>query len=438
MVERSRPSLRNLPKPPSGGELPAMWVLWEYWPRRKVARLGQHRGSVTKALLKVVPSSMSRDFSSGITETACVSRSSVRMNTMLGRSRVCATLSSTWPGDVATPRMSSAASMKALEILEVGIASGRLAPVPAWRTSVRGLSLASGSLRRFPHPHLRGVCLGLLLCEYRSVDRQMETILEATRTRVKGSLRALRRVAKRSRTLRRIKSRLTGRRQQIQLELAGLRARLAGEDGVRIAVKPENMVWIFGSGRSGSTWLRRMMGEMDGHQVWEEPYVGSLFGEFYARAPHENRRSADFIMGEPIRKGWRRSIRNFVLDGAGYSNPQTGADDYLVIKEPNGSVGAPLLMEALPESHMILLVRDPRDVVASVFDAARSGGWLNDQLGRDATGRDALADRKPNIFVKRRANVYLQSVGGAKQAYDAHRGPKVLVRYEDLRASTLD
>src|SRR3712207_6950789 len=49
--------------------------------------------------------------------------------------------------------------------------------------------------------------------------------------------------------------------------------------------------------------------------------------------------------------------------------------DYLVVKEPNGSIGAPLLMEALPESRMILLVRDPRDVAASSIDARRKGGW---------------------------------------------------------------
>ena len=194
------------------------------------------------------------------------------------------------------------------------------------------------------------------------------------------------------------------------------------------------MVWIFGSGRSGSTWLRSMMGEMDGYRVWEEPMVGRLFGEFYARAPKENLRSADFIMGDPIRRGWIRSIRNFVLDGAAYSNPRLGADEYLVIKEPNGSIGAPLIMEALPESRMVFLIRDPRDVVASVFDAARSGGWLNEQAGSE--DQDALADRKPNVFVKRRANVYLQSVGGAGRAYDAHQGPKTLVRYEDLRADT--
>jgi hypothetical protein len=265
----------------------------------------------------------------------------------------------------------------------------------------------------------------------------MKTMLEATRTRVKGSVLALRRVAKRSRTLRRIKGRLKGRRQQIQFELAGLRARLAGDGTDSGAVKPENMVWIFGSGRSGSTWLRSMMGEMSGHHVWEEPMVGRLFGEFYSRSPQENRRSGDFIMGEPIRRGWTRSIRNFVLDGAGYSNPRTGADDYLIIKEPNGSIGAPLLMEALPESRMVLLVRDPRDVVASVLDAAREGGWLYESRnGGGASKKRVAAEKRPRAFAGERARVYRRGVRNAKEAYDAHGGPKALIRYEDLVADT--
>jgi hypothetical protein len=122
-------------------------------------------------------------------------------------------------------------------------------------------------------------------------------VLEAARTRIEGSVRALRRVAKRSRTLRRIKGRLTGRRQQIHLELVRLRARIAGEHTGRAAVNPENMVWIFGSGRSGSTWLRSMMGEMSSHRVWEEPYVGALFGELSGRSPTSERSSASSMPG---------------------------------------------------------------------------------------------------------------------------------------------
>jgi hypothetical protein len=109
-----------------------------------------------------------------------------------------------------------------------------------------------------------------------------------------------------------------------------------------------------------------------------------------------------------------------------------------VIKESNGSVGAPLLMEALPESRMILLVRDPRDVVASSLDARSEGGW-NFERNKDRRQRDGKQPPKKGSvsFAEGRARRYLRGMGNAKMAYDAHDGPKALVRYEELRADTL-
>jgi Sulfotransferase domain len=254
-------------------------------------------------------------------------------------------------------------------------------------------------------------------------------MLEGLRARAQVLGRAVRSAGKRSRTLTRIYSTLIGQRERAYLEL--------GRSRSRESIDPARMVWIFGSGRSGSTWLRSMMGELKDAGVWEEPMVGRLFGEFYARAPKDNLRSADFVMGDPIRKGWISSIRNFVLDGARYSNPRLGSGEYLIIKEPNGSVGAPLLMEALPESRMILLVRDPRDVVASVLDAATEGGWLYENREGKTNARPSKTERRPNAFVRERANVYRRGVESAWRAYDAHEGPKVLVRYEDLRSDTV-
>jgi len=260
-------------------------------------------------------------------------------------------------------------------------------------------------------------------------------MLEGLRERAVGFGRAARSAAKRNQKLVRIYSTLIGERERAYLQVGRLRARIVGRG--TSGVDPARMVWIFGSGRSGSTWLRSMMGELDGTRVWEEPMVGRLFGEFYARTPKDNLRSAGFVMGDPIRRGWIQSIRNFVLDGARYSNPRLGVGEYLIVKEPNGSVGAPLLMEALPESRMILLVRDPRDVVASVLDAAREGGWLyRSREGKTGVSRGRSGGR-PNAFVRERAGVYRRGVEGASQAYDAHRGPKALVRYEDLRSDTL-
>ncbi|CAN5792388.1 hypothetical protein BH23ACT11_BH23ACT11_16540 [soil metagenome] len=202
------------------------------------------------------------------------------------------------------------------------------------------------------------------------------------------------------------------------------------------AVNPENMIWIFCASRSGSTWLRSMLADLVPGEVWEEPKVGLLFGRFHDRAHEAQLGSRDFVLGNPTRKVWIPSLRRFVLDTAGASHPSVTRQDYVIVKEPDGAIGAPLIMDALPESRMILLVRDPRDVTASALDAKRKGNWMYEGLDQSRRNRSRV-DENPNAFVRARATTYLRAMSRAKQAYDAHKGHKTLVRYEDLRSDTL-
>ncbi len=264
-------------------------------------------------------------------------------------------------------------------------------------------------------------------------------VLWVGRDVARGLERSLRNAAKRSPFIVKAYDELVRRYHGALLKGAAVRGRLPGRRPADPAagVNPENMIWIFSTSRSGSTWLRNMMAELRGHKAWDEPSVGRLFGEFYRNAHKRQLASTHFIMGDPTRQGWITLIRDFILGGARYNHPLLNPWHYLVIKEPDSAAGAPLLMEALPESRMIFLIRDPRDVAASALDAARKGSWMYEVLDKAAWRQNALADTKPENFVRARANSYLKQVGSIRDAYDAHKGRKVLVRYEDLRADPL-
>ena len=208
-----------------------------------------------------------------------------------------------------------------------------------------------------------------------------------------------------------------------------------GAPGPQKAIRAEQLIWMFGHSRTGSTWLSWMMAELENQERWHEPYVGMLFGSFmFGRKIKNNTKllnNPTFIMGEPYREVWLRSIRNFVLEGAAARFPELRENQYLVVKEPNGSIGAPLLLEATPESKMIFLIRDPRDVIASRLDAFAKGSWT----GRD---RDYSTAEKLNKQTKRLAKDYKRAVSKVRKAYEAHPGKKTLVRYEDLRHDTVN
>jgi hypothetical protein len=222
--------------------------------------------------------------------------------------------------------------------------------------------------------------------------------------------------------------------EELEQENAALRSMLAtreagqAEEGVR----PENIVWIFGSGRTGSTWLSYMMGSLPGHSRWNEPLVGYLFGHLYYERGEHRQEKKYFILAKDYRETWLSAARDLVLHQAAARFPERVEKGYVVIKEPHGSVGAPLLMEVLPESRMIFLVRDPRDVVASALHVTfvRKGG-------RNWSSRVENAKERPEEFVKNRAGTYCRDIRHTKQAFDAHEGRKVLIRYEDLRVDTL-
>jgi hypothetical protein len=106
----------------------------------------------------------------------------------------------------------------------------------------------------------------------------------------------------------------------------------------------------------------------------------------------------------------------------------------LVIKEPNGSQAADVIMRVLPRSRLLFLLRDGRDVVDSEVAAFMAGSWIN---ARYPMVRGIEPDERER-FVVQAAHKWRWQTEVVQQAFAEHRGPKLSLRYEDLLAHPAD
>lgn len=210
------------------------------------------------------------------------------------------------------------------------------------------------------------------------------------------------------------------------------------------------LAWIFGSSRSGSTWLLRMLSEIGGVVPIDDPHLGHHLGVWRPiplawaigeESSPELKTLLDLKAGEPgyffaerFRDSWWQPLRDLIearfeaqareLNGSLSSTPT------YVVKEP-GSHAAPLLAELFPESKLVFLLRDGRDVVDSWLDAYSKGSWAM------RGGAFPVAPEGRVALIRWLSAVWAFRSRAVRQAFDA-RDPddRVLVRYETLRAST--
>jgi hypothetical protein len=230
------------------------------------------------------------------------------------------------------------------------------------------------------------------------------------------------------------------------------RRRLArrSRDGVDEAFD-SRLVWLFGSPRSGSTWVMRQLAGHPAVVPVNEPLIGQHLGPFFSDEPGiraEDLDSSNFTPNRYLRDAgqyffaaefrdvWVPHLgalirARFHAHAAARSSDVPLSETFLVIKEPHGSQAADLIMEALPQSRLLFLLRDGRDVVDSELAAAAKGSWLGDVF--PVVG--GIGDDERLAFVEQSAHKWLWRTEVVEQAYAAHQGPKLLVRYEDMLAN---
>jgi hypothetical protein len=170
-----------------------------------------------------------------------------------------------------------------------------------------------------------------------------------------------------------------------------------------VADVEDRLAWIFGSSRSGSTWLLRMLASLDSVVPIDDPHLGHHLGVWrpislaWATAEHPpdlttlDRVKHDkdsYFFADRYRDAWAPALRRLIVDrfDAQVADTARVPDPLVVVKEP-GSHVADQLVSLFPGSRLVFLLRDGRDVVDSWLAAYRSGSWALDEGAFPVTDR---------------------------------------------------
>jgi Sulfotransferase family len=210
---------------------------------------------------------------------------------------------------------------------------------------------------------------------------------------------------------------------------------------------PGRLAWIFGSSRSGSTWLLRMLSQLErvvpiddphlGHHlsVWrpiplawatskEPPKLGTL-ADF-------KRQKRDYLFSDHYREQWMPALRALIqaryeTQAAEDIGEREIEDPIVVVKEP-GSHAADTLIDLFPQSALIFLLRDGRDVVDSWLDAYSDGSWATEE------GAYPLSEEGRTALIRWQSSVWLHRTEVVQETFARHAPHRrLMVRYEELR-----
>jgi len=205
------------------------------------------------------------------------------------------------------------------------------------------------------------------------------------------------------------------------------------------------LVWIFGTPRSGSTWLTHDILRKERMRSLDETMLGAQIGAFtddptihwhwlngrykanFTRIIDADRKDAFF--SSKFEKEWKESLKFLILHRIRAQFSFYGYE-HVIIKAPNESHASDLILKCVPKSKLIFLIRDGRDVIDS-----RQGKFHNPRgfFSRPET------DEEKKFRIIHFAKMWNLMIETTQRAFDKHDpNLRLLVKYEDLRNNPIN
>jgi len=199
----------------------------------------------------------------------------------------------------------------------------------------------------------------------------------------------------------------------------------------------KNLVWICSSARSGSTWLGRDLLSHETKYINEPTItdhlatISSYHDDKITRMIDRAKNVGSYFFSDMYKDTWKFFLRKLILNRIHAEMEDLSSK--IIIKEASEIDASDIISECLPNSKLIILLRDGRDIIDSDLDGRQKGGWMIKQTGAKSIGEK---NRKP--YIERRAKRWYSLATNLIKTMEVHNSNLLLViKYEDLRKNTL-
>jgi len=201
----------------------------------------------------------------------------------------------------------------------------------------------------------------------------------------------------------------------------------------------KNLIWIFAARRSGTTWLTKEL--LSYNTNWmDEPLIGLHLGRHeiskngIKRTLEMQADRKDYFFSKINKDIWQFFLRKLILNRI--NNQFNDISKKIIIKEPTGSVASDIISQCLPNSKIIILLRDGRDIIDSKIDAESPGGWeIKEKKGLRQEVTSTNRQQRIRMF----SSLWNGLIEVLLNAYENHSSElRLLLKYEDLRGNTFE
>jgi len=203
-------------------------------------------------------------------------------------------------------------------------------------------------------------------------------------------------------------------------------------------VLEKNLVWVFCHARSGSSWLALELLSYQTHSINElhlTEHLGTPNMAFielsYSRWLDQRKNSNEYFFSDIFKKTWMPFLRKLILNRI-YA--QVGVlNKKVILKEPSVASGADVISECFPNSRIIFLFRDGRDIIDSLLDGRQKEGFMT--LG----GAPPVTEENRFNYIQVRSKLWTYLIDNLLKTYENHSEKlRISIKYEDLLNMTKD